>query len=174
MTKSVKNKSTDTTSKHVKNTKTRVAADGNVSLRWYHVAATIVVLALAVLAMIRIFSRFDSSLIGSEYSLRYATGCTGGELSVANESQQAHDDSEYRYAGIKVGDMLGAGGVVTNEGNAYVKIVEFGSSKVTLKVRNASTNEWYEEQIRYGEEYTAHYDLSLMDCMMGISFTINK
>lgn len=173
MAKRVKNKSTDTISKHVKNTKTRVDTADGPSLRWYHVVATVVVLALAVLAMIRVFSRFDSSLIGSEYSLRYATGCTGS-IAGTDASQQVFNDNEYRYAGIKVGDMLGTDGVVTDENDAYVKIVEFGSNKVTLNVRNASTNEWSEEQIRYGEEYTAYYDPSLTDCMMGISFTINK
>lgn len=173
MTKRVKNKSTDTTSKHVKNTKTRVDTTDGPSLRWYHVVATVVVLALAVLAMIRVFSRFDSSLIGSEYSLRYATGCTSSIAGV-DVSGQTFADNEYRYAGIKVGDMLGADGVVADENDAYVKIVEFGSNKVTLNVRDASTNEWSEERIRYGEEYTAYCNPSLTDCMMGISFTINK
>ena len=170
MTKKIKSKTTDTTPNHVKNTKTGAKDEGGVSLRWYHIVATVVVLGLVVIAIIRIFSRFDVSLVNSPYSIRYATGCT---TSIAGPIEKDTIRHDYRYAGIKEGDMLGEGGIVKNEGDAYVKIVELGANRVTIKERNVFTNEWSEKTVRYGEEYTTTYEAA-PDCMPGISFTINR
>ncbi|MDO4220232.1 MAG: hypothetical protein Q4D22_03330 [Candidatus Saccharibacteria bacterium] len=168
MTKKIKSKTTDTTPNHVKNTKTGAKDEDGVSLRWYHIVATVVVLGLVVIAIIRIFSRFDPTLINSQYTIRYATGCT---TTIAGPIEKK--DIKYRYAGIKEGDMLGDGGIVKEEGDAYVKIVELGANKVKIKVRDLYTNEWSEKEIRYGQEFEAYYG-AIADCMPGISFTINR
>lgn len=163
-----KSKTTDTTPKRVKNTKTEVAAQSGPSLRWYHVAATVVVLGLAVMAIITIFARFDMSLFGSEYTLKYTAGCTttiGGP--------DLLPEPEYRYAGIKEGDYIGTEGVTHNLDEAFIEIVELGDNKVKIKTRNFQTNEWTAEELRYGTEKSVTTEL-VFDCIPAISFTISR
>lgn len=170
MTKKIKSKSTDTTPEHVKNTQTGMKKNEEVSLRWYHIVATVVVLGLVAIAIIRIFSRFDPSLIGSTHMVQYRIGCTTSIAGPVEESLAALD---YRHAGVKVGDKFGVGGIAKDEGDAYIKIAELGPNNATIKVRNYYTNEWSEKELRYGEKYTATIE-EAPDCMPGITIIINR
>ena len=168
MAQKSKSKSKDTTPKHVKNTKTEVAAENMPTLRWYHIAATVVVLALAVLAIVRIFAHFDISLFGSKYNIKYATGCT---TTIAGPIEKK--DVHYRYAGVKEGDLFGADGPTKDLSEAILEIVELGDNKIKIKTRNYGAIEWSEQEIRYGVE-SGVYSEAIADCMPGISFTISK
>lgn len=168
MAQKSKSKNTDTTPKRVKNTKTEVGQEGMPALRWYHVAATVVVIALAIVAIIRIFTHFDVSLFGSEYTMKYATGCTS---TIAGPVDK--DSISYRYAGIKEGDMYGADGPTKDPGEAILEVVKLGDKKITIKTRDYSSAEWSEKEIRYGVENTVYAEQA-PDCMPGLTFTISK
>ena len=49
--------------------------NNTIRLRWYHVAATLVVAVLAIIAIVTILRRFDISLVGSEHTLRLNAAC---------------------------------------------------------------------------------------------------
>jgi hypothetical protein len=159
----------DTTSKHVKNTQTGVEPKAKFSIRWYHIAATVVVLILVTIALVRIVSHFDPSLISSKYTVRYATGCT---TSIAG--RPIHSSGSYRYTGASNGLMFGKNGPILSESEAYLKILELGEESIKIQTRSYSTMEWEEEQeIDYGKEYSVATELA-PDCMPGISYIINK
>ena len=168
MAQKSKSKNTDTTPKHVKNTKTEVKQEGMPALRWYHVAATVVVIALAIIAIIDIFAHFDMSLFGSEYTIKYASGCTSTIAGPIEKSKVS-----YRYAGIKEGDMYGADGPTDDPGEAILEIVKFGDRKITIKTRDFGSVEWTEREIRYGVEDGVNTDQA-PDCMPALTFTISK
>ena len=154
---------------HVKKTQTEVEEKDGPILRWYHIAATVGVLILVVIALIKIFSIFDLSLVGSRYTLRYALGCT---TSITGKVERSA--TNYRYAGANNGMMIGKKGITNKEDEAYLKIIELGTSRVKITTRNHSTSEWEEEkEINYGSEYSVPYE-EAPDCMPGISYTINR
>ena len=159
----------DTTPKHVKNTQTGVGPKALMAIRWYHIVATVVVLGLVIIALVRIASRFDPSLISSKYTVRYATGCT-----TSITGKPMHSDTSYRYTGASNGTMFGKNGPTSVESSAYLKIVELGENSIKIQTRNYSTNEWEEErEVDYGEEHSVATELA-PDCMPGITYTINK
>ena len=166
MAEKANQKPKDTTPEFVKNTQTGVKDKNEISLRWYHVAATAIVLALVVMAIIRIISRFDMSIINSEYTVKYATGCT---TTIAGPIKT--EELTYRYTGVKEGDMLGPDGPTSDESDAYVKIVELGSNKVKIKTRDAVNGVWSEKEIRYGEITTTITE-EAPDCMPGVTYII--
>ncbi len=170
MTEKSKSKTTDTTSKHVKNTQTEVADNKGNSLRWYHIIATVVVLGLVVIAIIRIFSRFDPSLIGSDHMVQYYIGCT---TSISGPIKKNSFNPDYRHAGLKEGDKLGVNGFAKDEGDTYIKVVTLDDNKATIKVRDFYSNEWSIKELRYGEKFTTVIE-EAPDCMPGITIIINK
>ena len=169
MAKKTTMKRKDTTSNHVKNTQTGVEPKAKFGIQWYHIVATVVVLILVAIALVRIASRFDPSLISSKYTVRYATGCT-----TSITGRPMHSDSSYRYTGASNGTMFGKYGPTSIESSAILKIVELGEKSIKIQTRGYSTNEWEEEQeIEYGEEHAVAAELA-PDCMPGITYTINK
>lgn len=168
MAQKSKSKNTDTTPKRVKNTKTGVKQESMPSLRWYHVAATVVVIALAIVAIIRIFTHFDVSLFGSRYTMKYATGCTSSVAGPIEKSKVG-----YRYAGVKEGDMYSAYGPTKDPGEAILEIVKLGDKKITVKTRDFGSAEWAEKEIRYGVESGVNIEQA-PDCMPALTFTISK
>ena len=169
MAKKTTTKRKDTTSNHVKNTQTGVEPKAKFGIRWYHIVATAVVLVLVIIALVRIASRFDPSLISSKYTVRYATGCT-----TSITGRPMHSDGSYRYTGASNGTMFGKNGPTGIESSAYLKIVELGEDKIKIQTRDYSTKEWREEQeIEYGEEHAVATELA-PDCMPGITYIINK
>ena len=169
MAKKTTTKRKDTTSNHVKNTQTGVEPKAKFGIRWYHIVATVVVLVLVIIALVRIASRFDPSLISSKYTVRYTTGCT-----TSITGRPIHSDGSYRYTGASNGLMFGKYGPTSSESNAYLKILELGDKSIKIQTRSYSTNEWEEEhEIDYGEEYSVATELA-PDCMPGITYIINK
>lgn len=169
MAKKTQKKPTKTAKTNVKNTKTEVVKREESGLRWYHLAATIVVLMLVVVAIIRIFSHFDISLFGSRYSVKYQSAnlCTiAGPLD--------SDENSYRYAGIKDGDMIGTSGLTSDLGEAFIEIVSLDSSNFTYKTRNPSTNVWTEHTSSYGKEIHVSTNNTIADVCPTILFTINR
>jgi len=161
-------KSPDTTPKVVKNTQTGVEAENSPSLRWYHITATVAVLILVIIALVRIFSHFDFTLFGSQYTIKYTIGCT---TSISGEVERSY--GSYRYSGIENGALIGADGFTEEKGDAYIEIIELGTSRVKIKTRDFATNEWSEKEIRYGAENTQQID-DTSDCVNGIVYTINR
>ena len=168
MAKKTTTKPKDTTPKHVKNTQTGVEQNDGPVLRWYHIAATVVVLALVAIALVRVFSRFDLSLISSKYNFKYALGCT---TSITGKVERS--ETSYRYTGVENGKMFGAKGVTNNIEEAFLKIVELGENNIKIEKRDYLTNEWEEKTIHYGSEYVVPTELA-PDCMPGITYTIEK
>ena len=168
MAQKSKSKTTDTTPERVKNTKTEVKQENMPALRWYHAAATAVVIMLAIIAIIRIFMHFDVSLFGSKYTIKYATGCSS---SVAGPIEKSKVN--YRYAGVKEGDMFSDQGPTKDPGEAILEIVSFGENKVKIKTRNFNEAVWTEHEVRYGVEDWVNSE-QIPDCMPGITFTISK
>ena len=164
-------KKISSTSNHVKNTKTGKTGEKSdaVSLRWYHVVATVVVLSLAVIALIRVLSHFDISLYGSKYTMRYVFGCSTS----IDGNVPEYKDSDYRYAGIEEGDYIGTTGITDSLEYAFVEIVELGSSRVKIKVRDYLTNEWHDGTVKYGETEKINTESS-PDCMPQLTFSISR
>ena len=168
MPKKTTTKRKDTTPKHVKNTQTEVEQNAGPVLRWYHIAATLVVFVLVAIAVAKILSRFDLSLISSQYTIKYTYGCT---TSITGKVERS--DSSYRYAGGKEGMMFGKNGLTNNEGDAYLKIVSLDNGNVKVSKRDYVTNEWSEGMVIYGSENTVITE-SAPDCMPGITYIINR
>jgi hypothetical protein len=159
----------DTTPKHVKNTQTGVEPKAGFTIRWYHIAATVVALGLVVVAFVCILSRFSPTLISSKYTVKYALGCT---TSITGHVERP--SSSYRYTGAENGMMFGKNGPTKNEAEAYLKIIDLGEKHIKIQTRDYMTKEWTEEyDIQYGEEQVVSTELA-PDCMPGISYTINK
>lgn len=165
-----KSKKTDAASVHVKNTKTgRRSDDETISLRWYHILSTVVVISLAITAVMKILSHFDISLYGSKYTIKYAyLACT---TNIAGEKQGS--DADFRYAGIKNGSFIGENGITSDKDEAYIEIVSLDDDLVSIKTRSYGSEEWRSEKIRYGEEKTLTLSV-VPDCMPGIVFIISK
>ena len=170
MTTKHKPKKTDKTSVHVKNTKTGVDKEnGTVSLRWYHILATVVVISLAIVAVIKIFSHFDISLYGSKYTVKYAfLACT-----TSIDGRSHNNIADYHYAGVKDGDLIGKDGITDNIDDAYIQIVSIGDSYINIKTRDGMPNGWQDAKIRFGEEKIVTTS-EIPDCMPGIAFSISK
>lgn len=167
MAKKTTTKRKDTTPKHVKNTQTEVEPNAGPVLRWYHIAATVVVFILVVIAVVKILTQFDLSLISSKYTLKYAYGCTTSITGQVDEGSR-----HYRYAGASNGMMLGKNGLTSNEDEAWIKIVELGNGNVHTEIRNYQTNEWEENKVVYGTEQVVTVEQA-PDCMPGITYIIN-
>ena len=168
MAKKTTTKPKDTTPKHVKNTQTGVEQKAGPELRWYHIVSTVVVLVLVAIALVRIFSHFDLSLISSRYTIKYALGCT---TSIAGKVERSSTD--YRYTGASNGLMFGKDGITSNADDAYLKIAELKDDSIIIEKRNLTNNEWEEHEIKYGKEYTVTTEQA-PDCMPGITYSINQ
>lgn len=127
-------------------------------LRWYHLASVAVVLILMIIACIALFRRYDPSLIGSDRMLRISYGCT----------EESHEP-DYRYFGVKDGDMFNAGeaDIVRTESleEANLQLIVI-NGKPSIKVKE--DGEWVDERIEFGDEKTYVLD-SKADCKPGIT-----
>ena len=168
MAKKTTKNSKDTTSKHVKNTQTGVEPKAAFTIRWYHIAATVGVIVLVVVALVVVVHKLDPSIITSRYTLKYAVGCTTS-FSGHVEDLNRH----YRYAGVSNGSMVGKNGPTTNASEAYLKIIELGNDRVKIEERDYETSEWEEQTVEYGDEEVV-ITQTAPDCMPGITYTINK
>jgi hypothetical protein len=169
MTKKTTTKRKDTTSKHVKNTQTGVEQKAEPVLRWYHIAAVAVVFVLVAIAVAKILTLFDLSIISSQYTVKYSIGCT---TSFSGREEDIHRN--YRYAGGWDGMMIGRNGLTKNEDEAYLKVIKFSNGNVRVSTRDYVTKEWSEEKaLVYGTENVVYLE-SAPDCMPGITYSINR
>ena len=168
MAKKTTTKPKDTTPKHVKNTQTGVEQKAGLELRWYHIVSTVVVLVLVAVALVRIFSHFDLSLVSSRYTVKYALGCT---TSITGKVERS--STSYRYAGASNGMMFGKNGVTNNADEAYLKIIELSDGRAKIEKRNYVNNDWEEQEIRFNRECVVTTEQA-PDCMPGISYSISQ
>ena len=116
-------------------------AETEYAIRWYHVAATAVVLVLVVCAIVTFFRRFNPTLMSSDYTLKIAAHCEG---------QNAED----RYFGVKADEMYTAtesGDIskVNNRDEAFLEIVKLDGAAVDVKTKSAQGG-WEEKHLDLG------------------------
>lgn len=110
-------------------------------IRWYHIAATAVVLVLVICAVVTFFRRFNPTLVSSDYTLKIAAHCDG---------QNAED----RYFGVKADEMYAAtesGDIskTNNRDEALLEITRLGKSSADVKIKNAQ-GEWSKKTFNFG------------------------
>lgn len=140
------------------------AVETEYSIRWYHIAATAVVLILLVCAIVVFFRRFNPSLVSSDYTMKISAHCVD-------------ETAEDRYFGVNAGDLylVTADRVVAKADNreeAQLEIVELGDSKVDIKIKNEQ-GEWEEQDLHYGALQTSTVS-EIEDCKLVIDYTFNK
>ena len=110
-------------------------------VRWYHIAATAVVLVLVICAVVTFFRRFNPTLVSSDYTLKIAAHCDGA-------------NAEDRYLGVNVGEMYTAtesGSVLKtdNRDEALLEVTRLEGSTAGVKVKN-TRGEWSEKSFNFG------------------------
>jgi len=136
--------------------------EGDLVIRWYHIASLVVVLALVVTAGVKFFGRYDMSLINASRQLRAYYGCT-----------ENVEDPNYRYFGVEDGEMFSVkDGKLKQTDNREDAILELGviNGKPSFKVKQ--DGEWVEDSLMFGEEGTYVIDSSLQ-CKPGIKIHLS-
>ncbi len=137
--------------------------NNTIRLRWYHVAATLAVAVLAIVAIVTILRRFDISLVGSEHTLRLNAAC-------------GDEPGENRYFGLKAGDFYVVNAdksirrSVTAD-DAVLEIKSFDKNRIEVGTKN-SAGEWSEFSVGYSSPKTLELD-EKDGCKLKLEYSID-